>query len=82
MQGRLVSAAIVAGGERGDGPIGRTGWWFGPAEGDDLARPMADGVGDVVADDVENLPVVGYAPDHDMGVRMAGVVPIAAGAAA
>jgi hypothetical protein len=33
-------------------------------------------MGDIVARDVENLPVVGHAPDHDVVVRMAGVVVI------
>ena len=43
-------------------------------QGDEFARPMADAMGDVVAGDVENLAVVGDAPDHDVGVGMAGVV--------
>ena len=44
--------------------------------GDDLAGPLADAVGDVVAGDVEGLAVVGDAPDDDVGVGMAGVVVI------
>ena len=49
-----------------------------PAElpGDDLARPLPDAVGDVVAGDVEGLAVVGHAADDDVGVGMAGVVVI------
>ena len=43
---------------------------------DQLARPMADAMGDVVAGDVEDLAVVEHAPDDDMGVGMAGVVVI------
>ena len=43
-------------------------------QSDQFARPMADAMGDIVAGDVENLAVVGDAPDHDMGVGMAGVV--------
>jgi hypothetical protein len=41
---------------------------------DDLARPFADAVGDIVAGDVEGLPVVGDAAHDDMDVRTAGVV--------
>jgi hypothetical protein len=37
---------------------------------------VADAVGDIVARDIENLPVIGHATDHDMGVGMAGVVVI------
>ena len=44
--------------------------------GDDLAGPLPDAVGDVVAGDVEGLAVVGDAPDDDVGVGMAGVVVI------
>ena len=43
---------------------------------DDLAGPFADAVGDVVAGDVEYLPVVGDAAQQDVGVRVAGVVVI------
>ena len=43
-------------------------------QGDDLARPLANAVGDVVAGDVEGLAVVGDAAHEDMGVRVAGVV--------
>ena len=42
----------------------------------DLARPLADGVGDVVAGDVEDLSVLGHAAHQDVGVRVAGVVVI------
>ena len=33
-------------------------------------------MGDVVAGNVENLPVLGHAADDDMGMRVAGVVVI------
>ena len=45
-------------------------------QGDDLGGPRPDAVGDVVAGDVENLPVLGDPADHDMGMGMAGVVVI------
>jgi hypothetical protein len=45
-------------------------------EGDDLAGAVTDAMGDIVAGDVESLPVVGHAPDNDMAVPMAGVVVI------
>ena len=41
---------------------------------DELARPVADAMGDIVAGDVEDLAVVGDAADDDVGVGMAGVV--------
>ena len=44
--------------------------------GNDLACPLPDAMGDVVAGDVEGLAVVGDAPDDDVGVGMAGVVMI------
>ena len=44
--------------------------------GHDLAGPLANAVGDVVAGDVEGLAVVGDAAHEDMGVRVAGVVVI------
>jgi hypothetical protein len=52
---------------------------------DQLARPVAYPVGDIVARDVENLAVVGHAAHDDVRVRMAGVVmvdrdPVEAGA--
>ena len=43
---------------------------------DELGRPLADTVGDVVAGDVERLAVAGDAPHEDVGVGMAGVVVI------
>ncbi len=45
-------------------------------QGDDLARPLANAMGDVVAGDVESLAVVGDAPNDDVGVRVSGVVVI------
>ena len=45
-------------------------------QGDDLAGPLANAVGDIVAGDVEGLAVVGDAAHDDMGVRVAGVVVI------
>ena len=45
-------------------------------QGDDLAGPFADAVGDIVAGDVEGLAVIGDAAHEDMGVGMAGVVVI------
>ena len=45
-------------------------------QGDDLAGPLANAVGDIVAGDVEGLAVVGDAAHEDMGVRVAGVVVI------
>ena len=44
--------------------------------GQDLAGPVTDAMGDIVAGNVESLAVVGDAPDDDMGVGMAGVVVI------
>ncbi|VTZ25775.1 hypothetical protein MPC1_2590002 [Methylocella tundrae] len=45
-------------------------------QGDDLAGPLADAVGDVVASDVEDAAVVHDAAHQDVGVRVAGVVMI------
>ena len=42
--------------------------------GDQLARPMTDAMGDVVAGDVENPAVIDDAAHDDVGMRMAGVV--------
>jgi hypothetical protein len=42
----------------------------------DLAGPLANAVGDIVAGDVEGLAVLRDAAEEDMGVRMAGVVMI------
>jgi hypothetical protein len=42
--------------------------------GHQVARPVTDPVGDVVARDVEDLAVAGDAPHDDVGVGMAGVV--------
>jgi hypothetical protein len=44
--------------------------------GDQLARAMADSMGDRVASDAEDLAVVGDAPNDDVGVGMARVVVI------
>ena len=41
-----------------------------------FAGPVADAMGDVVASDVEDLAVIGKAPDDNVGMRMAGVVMI------
>ena len=43
---------------------------------DQFARPVADAMGDIVARDVENLAIIGDAPDDDVGMGMAGVVVI------
>ncbi len=43
---------------------------------DDLARPFADAMGDVIPSDVEHLAVVGDPAHQDVGMRMAGVVVI------
>ena len=45
-------------------------------QGDDLAGPLADAMGDIVAGDVEGLAVLGDAAKEDVGVGMAGVVVI------
>jgi hypothetical protein len=45
-------------------------------QGDDLAGPFADAVGDVVAGDIEDAAVVDGAAHEDVGMRMAGVVVI------
>ena len=42
--------------------------------GDQLARPVADAVGDIVAGNVEDAAVIEHAADDDVGVRMARVV--------
>ena len=42
--------------------------------GDQLARPVADAMGDIVAGDVEDAAVIEHAADDDVGVGMAGVV--------
>src|SRR6516164_876100 len=42
--------------------------------GDEIARPCPNPVGDIVAGDVEDLALIGDAADHDMGVRVTGVV--------
>jgi hypothetical protein len=49
-----------------------------PAEiaGDEVARPGADAVGDVVAGDVEQLALVGDAADDHVRVRVPGIVVI------
>ncbi|WP_280952080.1 hypothetical protein [Mesorhizobium sp. LSJC280B00] len=41
---------------------------------DQLACPVTNAMGDVVAGDVQDLAVVGDAAQQHMGVRMAGVV--------
>ena len=41
-----------------------------------VAGPVADAMGDVVAGNVQNLAIVGNPPDHDMGVGVAGIVVI------
>ena len=45
-------------------------------ERDDLGRAVTDAMGDVVAGDVQDLPVIGHAADDDVAVRVAGVVVI------
>ena len=45
-------------------------------QGDDLAGPLANAVGDIVAGDVEGLAVLGDAAHQDMGVWVSGVVVI------
>src|SRR5207244_12337075 len=42
--------------------------------GDQLACPVADAMGDVVAGDIEDAAVIEHAADDDVGVGMAGVV--------
>ena len=41
---------------------------------DQLGRPMADAMGDVVPGDVEDAAVIEDAANDDVGVRMSGVV--------
>ena len=36
--------------------------------GDELARPMADAMGDIVASDVKDAAVIEHAADDDVGV--------------
>ena len=45
-------------------------------QGDQLARPVADAMGDIVAGDIQNLAVASDAPDDDVGMGMAGVMVI------
>lgn len=42
--------------------------------GDQLGRPVADTVGDIVAGNVQDAAIIKHAPDDDVGARMAGVV--------
>src|SRR5205085_13247 len=42
--------------------------------GDQFTRTVADTIGDIVAGNVEDAPVIKHAPDDDVGVRMARVV--------